>query len=93
MDTFLTKDDWVSHLAQEVEQERVLREHSAQLRHVELAMFGDAEIPETVKNALLPTMVRLNHWLDMVGSVWRVGLSSVGGLAALVVIGKAFGVI
>ena len=91
MDTFLTKQDWTDHLAQEVEQERVLREHSAQLRHVELAMFGDAEIPDTVKNALLPTMVRLNHWLDMVGSVWRVSLSSVGGLAAVAVIAKTLG--
>jgi hypothetical protein len=91
METFLTKEEWATHVKTEEANQAVTKDHGERIKHVEMAMFGDDLFPETVKNAILPTMTRLNIWLDMVGAIWRVGLGAVGGLAALAVGMKALG--
>lgn len=91
MDIFLTKEQWDAHETAARARDAVIQDHGERMKHVEMAMFGDDLFPDTVKNAILPTMTRLNIWLDMVGSIWRVGLSAVGGLAALAVGAKALG--
>ena len=67
METFLTREDWVAHIQQEAEQERLLREHTSQLRKMDLALFGDSEMPETLRNSISTTMIRMNAFID----VWK----------------------
>ena len=91
MDTFLTKEEWLRHANEERDNKSTLAAHGERITKIELALFGDDKIPETVKNAILPTMVRLNTWLDMMGTAWRVSLGAVGGFAGLAVIAKTMG--
>ena len=91
MEASITKDDWAAQVAKAVEHERMLREHTVQLRKVDLALFGDAEIPETVRISLTATMMRLNTWLDMIGKMGRLVGAGVLGFASLAYTAHALG--
>ncbi len=51
-------DQWHAHAEEDKRQ-------SADIREIMLLLKGDPLRPETVKCALMPTMMRLNAWLDM----------------------------
>ena len=87
----VSRDDWAAHLLREVAQNTILREHTAQLRKFELALFGDAEVPETVRISLMSTMNRLNTWLDVVGRTGKLGGAAILGFASLAYTAHALG--
>lgn len=91
MEAVITKDDWAAQLTKAVEHDRLLREHTIQLRKVDLALFGDAEIPETVRISLTATMMRLNTWLDAVISVGKLAGASLAGFVSLAMAARALG--
>jgi hypothetical protein len=91
MEAFLTKEEWVAQNNRVAEHAATLKDHGERVKHVEMAMFGDEMFPETVRNAILPTMTRLNTWLDMMGSVWRVFVGAVASAAAIAVVVKTMG--
>lgn len=48
---------WQEHIDQDKQQ-------SKDICSLKLAMFGDPRSPESVKAAVVPTMTRINAWLD-----------------------------
>lgn len=88
----VSSEDWAAHLLREVAQNTILREHTVQLRKFELALFGDAEVPETVRISLMSTMTRLNTWLDMIGRASKLGGAAVVGFASIAYALHALGV-
>ena len=91
METFLTKEEWTAHTLAEAAHQTVIKDHAKRIQHVEMAMFGDDLFPETVKNAIMPTMVRLNTVLDTLGTLGRILAAVITTLTALIVAAKALG--
>ena len=87
----VSHEDWAAHLMREVAQNTILREHTAQLRKFELALFGDAEVPETVRISLMSTMNRLNTWLDVIGRSSKLGGAGLVGFASIAYAAHALG--
>jgi hypothetical protein len=69
MDRSISREDWEDHLKEDDARGRDIND-------LKLAMFGDPEKPDTVKGAVLPTMVRFNTLMD--GAVMLV--KGIGGL-------------
>jgi hypothetical protein len=69
MDRSISREDWEDHLKEDDARGRDIND-------LKLAMFGDPENPETVKQAVQPTMVRFNTLMD--GAVMLV--KAIGGL-------------
>lgn len=92
----------VMSVQHEDEEKRLLQEVADvpnRLRNLEegqerlnLAVFGDPMQPEVHKNAILPTMTRVNTWLDAACWLVKTGIpSGIGVLIALVGFHKATG--
>lgn len=54
----VSREDWDQHV---LEDDR----RGQDINDLKLAMFGNPEMPETVKQAVMPTMTRLNTYMDV----------------------------
>lgn len=80
----ITREDWDQHVADDDERGRDINE-------LKLAMFGDLNNPETVKQAVMPTMTRLNTYLDGIATLFKIFIALLAGGASFVAIGKGMG--
>jgi hypothetical protein len=84
VDREITREDWDQHVADDDERGRDINE-------LKLAMFGDLNNPETVKQAVMPTMTRLNTYLDGIVILFKISLALLAGGASCVAIAKGMG--
>jgi len=70
-------DTWREHI--EADKVQDIKIHA-----LHVAVFGCQERPETVKAAIVPTMARINTWLDVLATMGRVTLGVLVGGGALV---------
>ena len=61
--------EWQAHIDNDLEQ-------SKDIAVIKMAMFGDMNKPETLRNALHPTMMRINAFIDV--WKWPVKMKSTG---------------
>lgn len=69
------------------------RKQDTAIRSLHLAVFGDEEKPETVKQAIAPTMARINAWLDAIKFLGQMALGACVALGALAGAAKAMGLL
>lgn len=70
---------WHEHMAADKRQD-------ANIRDLKIAVFGCPDKPETVRQAIVPTMARLNAWLDGIATLGRILTGIIicaSGLAAI----------
>lgn len=84
VDRVITREDWDQHVADDDERGRDINE-------LKMAMFGDPLAPDTVKQAVMPTMTRLNTYLDGIVILFKIGLGVLAALASFVAIAKGMG--
>lgn len=53
----VSREDWDQHVAEDDARGRDVTD-------LKMAMFGDPATPDTVKQAVMPTMTRLNTYMD-----------------------------
>jgi hypothetical protein len=53
----ITREDWDQHVSDDDQRGR-------EINDLKMAMFGDPGAPDTVKQAVMPTMTRLNTYMD-----------------------------
>lgn len=84
VDRAITKEDWDQHVADDDERGRDIND-------LKLAMFGDPMHPDTVKQAVMPTMTRLNTYLDGILMLCKGILACLAGGGAVIGIAKGMG--
>lgn len=84
MDRSISREDWEEHVAEDDARGRDVHD-------LKLAMFGDPEKPETVREAVMPTMTRLNTYMDVALAIGRGAVALLVGLGALLGILKTMG--
>lgn len=72
----ITREDWDQHV---IEDDR----RGQDINELKLAMFGDPNHPDTVKVAVMPTMTRLNTYLDGIQKLGVFALALISAWAAL----------
>ena len=77
---------WHEHMAADKRQD-------ANIRDLKIAVFGCPDKPETVRHAIVPTMARLNAWLDGIATLGRILTGIIVGGAGLATMMKAIGLL
>lgn len=72
----ISRQDWDDHIREDDLRGRDVND-------LKLAMFGDPSHPDTVKVAVMPTMTRLNTYLDGIQKLGALALALLGAWAAL----------
>lgn len=67
----ITRQDWDQHVVEDEQRGRDVND-------LKLAMFGDPLHPDTVKVAVMPTMTRLNTYLDAIPKIGALILFVIG---------------
>lgn len=80
----VTREDWDQHVAEDEERGRDIND-------LKLAMFGNPENPESVRQSVVPTMTRLNTYMDGMMMLAKGALALLAGGAALMAILKGIG--
>ena len=80
----ITREDWDQHIVED-------DQRGAAINELKLAMFGDPESPDTVKVAVMPTMTRLNTYLDGIVMLFKFGGGAIMVLGAGIAIAKNVG--
>lgn len=84
MDKSITREDWDNHV---LEDDR----RGQDINELKQAMFGNPDIPETVKQAVMPTMTRLNTYMDGIVMLVKFGGGAIMVMGAAVAIAKNVG--
>ena len=82
----ISDEIWQEHITNDKEQDHKI--HS-----LHLAVFGCPEKPETVRMAIVPTMMRLNTWLDVIKVMCQTAVGLAVFVGAVVGVAKAAGVL
>ena len=80
----VSREDWEQHVVEDDARGRDINE-------LKLAMFGDPENPDTVKQAVMPTMTRLNTHLDFIAMLAKGFVAVLVGTGAFLGILKTMG--
>lgn len=80
----VSREDWDQHVLEDEARGRDIND-------LTLAMFGDPNNPETVKQAVMPTMTRLNTYLDGLLMLIKFGGGAVMVVGAVIAIAKNVG--
>lgn len=80
----ISREDWEQHVAEDDARGRDVID-------LKMAMFGDPSHPDSVKQAVMPTMTRLNTYMDVALSVCKGVIALLVGLGALLGIFKTMG--
>lgn len=80
----ISRQDWLDHIAED-------DRRGADVNELKMAMFGNPEVPDTVKQAVMPTMTRLNTYLDGILLLCKGILALLAGGAAMIAIAKGVG--
>lgn len=80
----VSREDWDQHVVEDDARGQAINE-------LKLAMFGDPEKPETVKQAVYPTMTRFNTLMDAAVSLVKVVVASILFVVALAGFAKTMG--
>ena len=82
-------------IAEEVWQEHIDadKRQDEKIRSLHMAVFGCQSRPETVKQAIVPTMARINVWLDVIKVGGQVIVSGSVILGALATVAKMTGML
>lgn len=80
----ISREDWEQHVAEDEQRGRDVND-------LKMAMFGDPATPETVKQAVMPTMTRLNTYMDFALMLGKGVIATLVGTGALLGILKTMG--
>lgn len=80
----ITREDWDQHVIEDDRRGRDINE-------LKMAMFGNPDVPDTVKQAVMPTMTRLNTYLDGLAMLVKFSAGAVMVIGAGVAIAKNVG--
>lgn len=80
----VSREDWDQHVAEDEDRGR-------EINDLKMAMFGNPENPETVKQAVMPTMTRLNTYMDFVLMLGKGIVATLVGTGAFLGILKTMG--
>lgn len=70
MENTISREEWKEHIDEDDQRGRDVNE-------LKLAMFGDPIYPDTVRMAVMPTMTRLNTYLDGITMLAKYGSATI----------------